>query len=269
MTRVPVSIGRRSVLAWCLGLAGLAGAHVAHAAPVVGVVVLHGKSGGPKTVQDLASALKARGMLVETPEMPWSGRRSYDVDLKTGVDEVSKALDALRAKGATRLFVAGHSQGALFAVLFAGHHPVDGVIAIAPGGMVDTPGFVRHLADHVANAKRMRDEGRGADTAGFADFEGRRRTTPVQASAANYLSWFDPQGEHTTRAFGRVKAGVPVLYVAPTDDTPVLRPLAGPNFSALPEHPRKRLLEPNADHMGAPAAAAQDIAAWIAEVAAD
>ena len=38
----------------------------------------------------------------------------------------------MRAKGATRLFVAGHSQGGLFAVHYAGQHKVDGVIAIAP-----------------------------------------------------------------------------------------------------------------------------------------
>ena len=262
--------GRRAALALLLVAAGTCGpAALAAEGTGIGVVLMHGKAGHPRTVGALARTLESRGMQVANLEMPWSGRREYDVDLNAGVEEVTRALQELRAKGATRLFVAGHSQGALFAVVYGGRHKVDGIVAVAPGSQVDTPGFTRSLSEEVATARRMRDEGRGAEKAGFADYEGRRKKTRIRTSADSYLSWFDPQGELTTGAFGRVKPGTPVLYVAPTNDNAFLRSLAASSFAALPEHPRKRLLEPQADHMGAPAAAAQDIAAWIGEIAVD
>lgn len=234
----------------------------------VGVVVMHGKASSPnKAVAALAAALQAQGFQVANLEMPWSGRREYDVDLDTGVKEVTSALDAMRAKGATRLFVAGHSQGGLFAVHYAGQHKVDGVVAIAPGGQVDMAGFMRALGDHVAKAKQMVAEGKGEEKAGFGDFEGRRGVTRVRTTAASYLSWFDPFGAHTTGAFAKVKPGTPVLYVAPTGDYPALARVRDANFSALPRHEASRLLEVGADHMGAASAANDQVADWIRSVA--
>ena len=236
----------------------------------IGVVVMHGKASSPrKAVSAVAAALQAQGFQVANLEMPWSGRREYDVDLATGVDEVTRALDAMRAKGAHKLFVAGHSQGGLFAVHYGGQHKVDGIIAIAPGGQVDMAGFVRALGEHVAKARQMVAAGGGADKASFGDFEGRRGVTHLRTTAAAYLSWFDPAGAHTTRAFGTVLQGTPVLYVAPTRDYPALARVSDSSFSALPKHPASRLLAVDSDHMGAPSAAAGPVADWIRSVAAE
>ena len=251
----------------CLGFAAAAMAAAAvHAqAPAeIAVVVMHGKASAPnKAVAAVASALQAQGFQVANLEMPWSGRREYDVDMAAAVDEVTRAFEALRAKGARKFFVAGHSQGGLFAAHYAGVHKVDGVVAIAPGGQVDMAGFFRALGEHVAKARKMVADGKGGEKAGFGDFEGRRGTTSVRTTAATYLSWFDPSGAHTTGAFGKVKEGTPVLYVAPTRDYPALARIRDSNFSAVPKHPASRLLEVDADHMGAPAAAARAVGDWI------
>src|SRR5262245_42282483 len=83
----------------------------------IGVVVMHGKGSNPNQyVGGLAGALQDRGVLVANLEMPWSGRRNYDVDVAAAEKEVQDALDAMRTKGATRLFVVGHSQGGVFAL---------------------------------------------------------------------------------------------------------------------------------------------------------
>src|SRR5262252_10160228 len=83
----------------------------------IGVVVMHGKGSSPdEYVGGLVRALQDKGVLVANLEMPWSGRRNYDVDVAAAEKEVQEALDAMRAKGATRLFVAGHSQGGVFAL---------------------------------------------------------------------------------------------------------------------------------------------------------
>src|SRR4051794_3477831 len=106
-------------------------AHAGDTAPAVGIVLMHGKGGMPtKHVADLAAALERRGLLVENLEMPWSGRRDYDVDVDGAEKEVAAGLEALRLKGADKLFVAGHSQGGVFALYFGGRHVLDGVIAI-------------------------------------------------------------------------------------------------------------------------------------------
>lgn len=234
----------------------------------IGVVVMHGKASSPgKAVAPLAAKLQAEGFQVANLEMPWSGRREYDVDLEAAVAEVTQALDAMRAKGATKLFVAGHSQGGLFAAHYGGQHKVDGIIAIAPGGQVDMAGFMRALGEHVAKAKQMVADGKGGDKASFGDFEGRRGVTRLRTTAAAYLSWFDPFGAHTTRAFGQVKEGTPVLYVAPTGDYPALARVRDSNFSSLPKHAASRLLEVNTDHMGAASAANGPVADWIRSVA--
>ena len=101
----------------------------------IGIVLMHGKGGSPtKYVLELDSALEKKGFLVANLEMPWSGKRNYDVNVSVAEQEVESALISLRTRGAQKFFVAGHSLGGLFALYFGGRHVVDGIIAIAPGG---------------------------------------------------------------------------------------------------------------------------------------
>jgi alpha-beta hydrolase superfamily lysophospholipase len=241
--------------------------HAAPTAAEIGVVVMHGKGGQPgRFVDKLASALEREGFQVANLEMPWSGRRHYDVDMNGGVDEITRALEAMRAKGVRKVFVAGHSQGGLFALHYGGLHPVDGLIPIAPGGQVDVNVFVAALGQHVARARQMVADGRADEKAEFGDFESSRGTNTLTTTAAIYLDWFDPNGAQTTRAYRHVKKGIPVLYVAPKRDYPGLIKGKQQNFGGLPSHPHTRMYEPDADHLNAPAAAAGEIALWIRQV---
>jgi esterase/lipase len=130
--------------------------------PRIGVVIMHGKGGSPaERVQPLAAALAAKGYLVANIEMPWSEGRSYDVTVADAASQVESSLDELRGKGATRLFVAGHSQGGLFALYFGGNHRVDGIVAIAPGGNVASPASRERLAASLLQARRLIAEGKG------------------------------------------------------------------------------------------------------------
>ncbi|QDZ29784.1 carboxylesterase [Noviherbaspirillum sp. UKPF54] len=255
-----------AALAFAAAVLPLNGA-CAGAAPI-GVVIMHGKGGSPdKHVNGLASALAEKGFLVANLDMPWSARRDYDVDVGAAEGELESALAALRAKGARAVFVAGHSQGGVFALYFASRHAVDGIIAIAPGGDVSSPAFVEKLAEPVARARQLVAEGKGAEKARFADYEGAKGVYPVVTTAASYLSWFDPDGAMgRAGAPGNVKPQVPVLYIAPSGDYPALARSKQARFAALPRNPLNRLYEPNASHIGAPAASADEIARWTAEV---
>jgi triacylglycerol esterase/lipase EstA (alpha/beta hydrolase family) len=109
----------------------------------IGVVVMHGKGGSPAgRVSTLASSLERKGYLVANLEMPWSARREYDVGVDVAESEIEAALASLRAKGANKVFVAGHSQGGLFALgarlpgrllrFHPAEHRLDSLIAAVP-----------------------------------------------------------------------------------------------------------------------------------------
>lgn len=216
-----------------------------------GIVLMHGKGGSPeRTVAGLARQLQTQGCLVANEEMPWSGRRQYDASVADALAQVQAALQRLRAQGATRLFVAGHSQGGVFALLAGGRLPMDGVIAIAP-----------------ALAREQLAQGRGDAPGDFADYEGSTGLRPLRTTAARYVDWFDPAGAMNQLAAERQQpATVPVLYIAPTHDYPALQHARPEMVAALPAHPLTRLLMPEATHAGAPDASAEPILVWLREV---
>lgn len=235
----------------------------------IAVVVMHGKGGSPnKFVDVLAQALEKEGFQVANLEMPWSHHRQYDVDMQGAVTEISAALNSMRAKGAKKFFVAGHSQGGLNALYYGSQQTVDGLIAIAPGGNHGARDFGTALGGHVSKAKDMVEQGRGGEKDTFADYEGSKGTYPITTTAANYFDWFNPSGPHNMwDVVKNVQTGIPVLYVAPTRDYPALKKQKQSNFNALPSHEFKRLYEPDSDHLNAPSASAPEIIRWINEVA--
>lgn len=235
----------------------------------IGVVVMHGKGGMPaRHVADLASHLGDKGFLVTNLEMPWSGRRNYDVTVTVAEQELAAALQAMRDKGAQKLFIAGHSFGALFAMHFAGRQAVDGVIAMAPGGNVGNRIFREKLGDSVERARQLVAAQKGNEPARLSDYEGSKGLYPITTIPAAYLSWYEPDGAmNQMRIMKAVKPQIPVLYIVPQNDYPGLRNVKQSMFDALPAHAHTRLYEPDANHIGAPSAARDEIARWIMQVA--
>lgn len=237
--------------------------------PGIGIVVMHGKGGSPtKHVADLASALEGKGYLVANLDMPWSGQRDYDANVAAAEKQVESALESLRAKGAAKLFVAGHSQGGLFALYFGGRHPVDGIVAIAPGASVGSTIFREKLGAAVAQARQLVADGKGDEKARLLDFESSRGTFAVVTTPANYLAWFDPDGAmNQVIAIKNMNPKVPVLFIAPKGDYPALQKIKQSMFDALPRHPLTKLYEPDATHLGAPSASLDEILRWTREAA--
>lgn len=238
-------------------------------APAMGIVVMHGKGGGPGgLVNSLADGLSAKGYRVANLDMPWSGKRQYDSDVAAAEQQVSAALDELRTKGATKLFVAGHSQGAVFALHYASKHPLDGLIIIAPGGSTASGFYRQQVGASVARARGLVAAGKGDDRGEFDEFEGGRGRWTVHTTAAIYLGWFDPDGamnqQKTSRALPNT---LPVLHVAPTSDYPALLKTKQAMFSDLPQNSQTRLYEPASDHRNAPRDALNEIIRWTTDVA--
>jgi alpha-beta hydrolase superfamily lysophospholipase len=233
-----------------------------------GIVIMHGKGGSPtRYVADLASSLEKKGYPVANLEMPWSGKRGYDVSVSSAERELESALDSLRNKGAKKLFVIGHSQGGLFVLYFGTKHIVDGVIAIAPGGNVSSPLFREKLGASVEFARKLVAEGKGDKKTRFTDYEDSKGTYPIFSTASAYLSWFDPAGAMNQRVVVKnMNPQVPVLFIVPKSDYPALLKTKQLMFDSLPNNPLTKLYEPDSGHLDAPSASLDEIVRWTTEV---
>jgi dienelactone hydrolase len=168
-------------------------AGIAYAQPKeTGVVVMHGKWGGiDKYITPIAGALGGAGYRVANIEMPWSKARMYDVDYGAAMKEIDAAVAKLKADGAKRIVVLGHSLGANAALGYAATRDgLSGVIGLAPG---HSPERFQKLASSVAKAKAIVAEGKGDSTANFEDING-GQTRNVSVRARIYVSYFDPAG---------------------------------------------------------------------------
>ena len=248
-------------------MAGLPFAVAAQA--LLGAVIMHGKGGSPtRLVADLAKSLESGGILVANLEMPWSGKRDYDVTAGKGEQEVEAALAELRKKGAKKVFVIGHSQGGVFTLHLAGRIKADGFVTIAPGGSTANAYFYERISSSFTRAKELVAAGKGNEPAELYDFENARGNYPVKSTPAVYVTWFDPAGAMSQeRAVKAVNPDVPILWVGPTRDYPGLLKMSLPLYGDLPKNPQTRLYQPNADHRGAPTVAADEIARWMREIA--
>jgi esterase/lipase len=127
----------------------------------VGVVLLHGSGHPTKHISALAAKLESSNFLVATPEMPWSENRVYDAPVDDAANQANQALDALKEHGPGKFIIAGHSKGGVFALYYASKYPVDGLIAIAPGGNVGGKNFSNKLGGSVEKAKKLVESGKG------------------------------------------------------------------------------------------------------------
>lgn len=230
----------------------------------IGVVLLHGKSGRPGgRIASLGSRLSSAGFRVVTPEMPWSRSRSFDRDVAAAMAEISTAAAKLRAAGAKRIVIAGHSLGAAAAIAYAARHKVAGIVLLAPGGNVSARGFQFRVDNDWQRAAAMVKAGRGGETASFKDFNLGRRGT-VTTTARNYYAWYRPDSAADIRRnLPRVRRGTAVLWVSGSDD-----PLMATNerlgsHGMVPPNPKNRRATVSADHSGVPRAASSIVIAWL------
>ncbi len=242
----------------------------------VGVVLMHGKwDTPPGWVTQLARELSSQGYLVSVPEMPWSRAREYDKDVDAAMAEIDAEVQSLRAKGATKIVVAGHSMGANSAMHYAGRTKVDGIVVLGLGNFTEGKRFLDALGGSVDKARDMVKAGRGAERASFNDEntggdKHGNTTKTVSCPAKSYLSYFDPDGsQNASKNAAAVKPGTPVLWVVGTHDGPGYTKLSAAAHDRLPEHPASKLVQVDADHLRIPQKAIDEVLAWMNVVKGD
>ena len=221
---------------------------------------MHGKNGNPNSfIGGLAGSLSSAGAIVETPEMPWSHLRRYDVDFETAMKEIDEAVATLRSKGARRIIVAGHSMGALGAVGYAARYEgLSGVIGIAPGHAA-SGGFQKHIGDDdFIKARKMVARGEGNSYSYFDDWNNNVGGQVSLHTTANvYISYFDPDGPGTyAKNIPNMKPGYPTLVVYGDRDNTAYA------FNGT-SHPKSDVIVIPSTHLGAPSDGVDVIASWL------
>ena len=246
-------------------VAGLSFAALAQSANLnaVGVVYLHGKGAWPGAADGgILSTLAEEGALVATPEMPWSFKRKYGATYEQAMAEIDAAAAGLKAKGATRIVVMGHSLGANAAIGYAARHPdLAAVVALAPGHLPEAEGLRSHTQEAIAEAKQLVAAGQGDVPRRFPDMA---QGIPLTATATPlvYLSMFDPDGPAVIPKNAEAMGPVPLLWVVGTLD-PIAR--RGPDYAFKfgAKNPKSRYIEVFAGHLTTPLAARSQVVEWI------
>jgi dienelactone hydrolase len=257
------SVATAIVLAWLSAMAPFADVHAQGLADY-GIVLMHGKQGGPgsKNITALAAALRSQGAKVAMPEMPWSRNRMYNANYEQAIAEIDRAVAQLKAQGAQRIVVAGQSFGANAAIGYGARRGgLAAVIALAPGHTPDRPGFQKSIGDAVARAKQLVGEGKGDTPTSFADVN-QGQSFNVMATPKIYLSFFDPTGPAVMPQNAAAMKPVPFLWVIGRSD---LLYAAGREyaFNKGAKHPKSRYLEVNAGHFNTADVATAEVIAWL------
>ena len=189
----------------------------------IGVILMHGKQSTPSGLESMAAQLRSKGMKVVNPQMPWS--RGQWERISVTVEAVHTQIDGmaaqLRAQGARRIVVGGHSIGANVALSYAAvRGNVAGVILIGPG---HGPAYsFRTMSDFRAAVERaagLVKSGQGAQPLTGPD-NNQGRTFSVSTTAEVYVSWMSPQGLGNMMAQApRIAPRIPVLMVIGSQDT--------------------------------------------------
>ncbi len=257
--RLITAIVIRARAAILLSLLAVAPGLSAQAGEPIGIVLMHGKTGQPGSMQTLVDALEADGHAVDRPEMCWSRRRIYDLPYLECLRDAEAAVERLRKRGATRIMIAGQSLGANAALAFAATRTgVAGAIAMAtahnPAQIARRPAIARSLAE----ARTLIAAGEGDVAATFSDVNVGREFS-VRTTPKIYLSFFAPEGPADIPS-NAARVHVPLLWIAGDADPTQ----SGPQHAfALARNSANRYVTVSADHLGTPAASSGAIISWL------
>lgn len=235
----------------------------------LGLVVLHGKNtfgrgdGSFDILADFKTGLRGAGFRVAAPEMPWSRSRVYNRSYDEALEEIGRTAAELKAQGAERVVVIGHSLGANGALGYAAAKGgVAGIVALAPGHNPELSGFRKYVGDSVARARAMVASGKGDEQASFDDFNSGRVGT-VRTTAALYLSYFDPDGRAVIpRNTAALPPNTPLLWIM-GDEDPLIRLGQSYAYDRAPTTPLNRYIVVHASHIHVPTAAISIVVAWL------
>ncbi|HEY4331018.1 MAG TPA: alpha/beta fold hydrolase [Ilumatobacteraceae bacterium] len=146
-----------------------------------GALVLHGFTGNPGSMRELAEAFATAGYDVELPRLPGHGTTIEDM-MTTSWDDWSAAAEAAYTTLAGRcatVVVAGLSMGGSLTLWLAGRHPeIAGIVCVNPAAQPQAPEVIEMVEAMVAGGTTM-IPGIGSDIADPDAHETAYEGTPI------------------------------------------------------------------------------------------
>lgn len=247
----------------------------------VGVVLLHGwgLQEEPRRVNPhahnwlLSQSLRDAGFHVVEEEMPWGPNRLIDAPLEQAMQEIDTQVAKLKAQGASRIVIAGHSMGTPMALAYAAQRRgLSGIIGLAPGFHPEFGAvlFPEAFPAQLVKAKAAIAAGKGDERMTFTAAQCCFFLRDFWTTPHIYLSYFDPKGPATmVRSTRRLEKGVPVLLVYGKHDfiftlfAQVGLPYFDHVWSRLPPNPRHRRVVVDAEHGAVPTRAVPEVIGWL------
>jgi len=232
----------------------------------IGVILMHGKwghSSSKSPVGKLKSALKKEGFLVEAPDMPWSKKRLFDKDFEESMSEIDGVVAKLKAKGAKKIVVGGHSIGANAALGYgARRNGLAGVLAIAPGHIPEVGSWKDRFEFDVDEAREMIAGGKGGETMELTDRnQGKDKVLTLKAKVV--ASWFSPDvGAVMPINAANLKPDTPLMWIIGEKDRMLER---GEEYAyaKAPPHPKSRYQVVGGGHKATPTKGKKEIVEWL------
>lgn len=252
-----------------VGAAALGAASAARAQSDIGVVLMHGKQAMPDRppgLADIARQLQHAGIKVVRPHMPWAAGEWERISIT--VEGAHALVDAqvarLRAQGARRIVVGGHSLGANVALSYAvARDNVAAVLMLGPG---HSPGFsFRTMPDYRAaleRAAKMVGAGQGAQPFSGPD-NNQGRTFTVSTTAEIYVNWMSPRRlANMQRQAPLLPARTPLLLAIGAQD-PAVGVAESSIYQPAAKHPYSKYIAAPGDHRSALGSVASQVVAWV------
>lgn len=217
----------------------------------IAIVAIHGKWGAPPG--PIANYLQNAGFTVESPTMPWSRLRLYDVPYEEGLKEVHQRVSRLKSEGFKKVVMIGHSFGANGTLAYASQYQdIDALVLLAPGHVPEISYEFNRTTSDVNAARALVDSGRGEETLTFTDPNSGNRSRVLTAKARIYLSYFDPQSmANMPASAAKIAQSIPVLLINSTEDN-ISKKGESYIFNQLKKHPKSIFRVSSASHMGTP-----------------
>lgn len=246
----------------------LALAPAAQAQDKIGVVLLHGKQTPAPTAAGLgviSSSLEGKGAVVVVPSMAWgAGWQTINITVEDAFAQIDGYVAQLRAKGASRIVVGGHSLGANVALSYAVNRGnVAGVVMAAAG---HNPRY-----SYSSNETIRKDIDRAAELVkagqGGQSFTGRDSNQgsniTMTTTAAVYLSWMNSRGLASMQVQApNLPASVPILVVMGEKD-PGIGFVESQIYKPAAKNPYSKYLTNGANHVQTAEASSKQIVDWI------
>jgi pimeloyl-ACP methyl ester carboxylesterase len=229
------------------------------------IIFLHGKGGVPEAefLQDFYADLRGDGYKIVTPVMPWS-RLKREGSIEDAFNVIDTAAAEL-GKQNDKIFLAGHSMGAVIAMIYASRKPahnVQGVIAIAPAHMPRLSSMLSEITrDSVQKARGLARQGKNKQRHSFMDLN-KGTSYEMQATVEHYLSFYDPD------SFPRIEQvlpeiRIPVVWISAADDRLTYVYRHESLYQRLPANNANRYLRLAGGHKSVLDHAAIAIDAWL------